>query len=176
MPNDDSDCRASAPPRRDQNCPSREPTIWVAENGFEPLIRRKRIHPLFWPEVLSPTTSRGVSPPLISSGLRGQSPPGMVKRREDGQFGTFQSPSYRQSPARTDHKKRPRASGRCRSAGNAPVTLRCVPDAVLAARARTVTGGLISTARLVTWGPVRKTTSGVLHTVSPSQSPPRVFL
>ena len=55
---------------------------------------------------------------------------------------------------------------------NRPVTLWCVPDAVLATRARTVTGGLTSPARLVTWGPVRKTTSGVLYTVSPSHAEP----
>ena len=55
---------------------------------------------------------------------------------------------------------------------NRPVTLWCVPDADLATRARTVTGGLTSPARLVTWGPVRKTTSGVLYTVSPSQPRP----
>ncbi|MEY3173726.1 MAG: hypothetical protein RLZZ436_1640, partial [Planctomycetota bacterium] len=41
-------------------------------------------------------------------------------------------------------------------------------------RARTVTGGLTSPARPVMGGGVRKTTSGVLNTVSPSQlRPPR---
>jgi hypothetical protein len=55
---------------------------------------------------------------------------------------------------------------------NRPVRPSCVPVAVLAARARTVTGGLTSTARLVTWGTVRKTTSGGLNTVSPSQLRP----
>jgi hypothetical protein len=49
----------------------------------------------------------------------------MVKRREDRQIGTFQSPNYRQAPARTNHKKRPRASGRCQSAGNALVRSCC---------------------------------------------------
>jgi hypothetical protein len=55
------------------------------------------------------------------------------------------------------------------SQGHWPVRPWCVPDAVLAARTRTVTGGLTSPARPVTWGGVRKTTSGVLNTVSPSQ-------
>ena len=55
---------------------------------------------------------------------------------------------------------------------NRPVTPWCVPDAVLATRTRTVTGGLTSTARLVRWGGVRKTTSGFLTTVSPSQPRP----
>jgi hypothetical protein len=55
---------------------------------------------------------------------------------------------------------------------NRPVTLRCVPDAVRATRARTVTSGSTSPKRLVTGGPVRKTTSGVLNTVAPSQLRP----
>jgi hypothetical protein len=52
---------------------------------------------------------------------------------------------------------------------NRPVRPSSVPVAVLAARARTVTGGLTSHARLVTWGTVRETTASVLSTVSPSQ-------
>ena len=52
---------------------------------------------------------------------------------------------------------------------NRPVTLWCVPDAVRATRARAATGGFTSPVRLVTWGPVRKTTSDVLHTVSLSR-------
>ncbi|MEY3172306.1 MAG: hypothetical protein RLZZ436_219, partial [Planctomycetota bacterium] len=52
---------------------------------------------------------------------------------------------------------------------NRPVRHWCAPAVPLPARLRTVTGGLTSPARPVTWGGVRKTTSGVLNTVSPSQ-------
>ncbi|MFM7056834.1 MAG: hypothetical protein ACKO2P_07910, partial [Planctomycetota bacterium] len=55
---------------------------------------------------------------------------------------------------------------------NRPVRLWCVPDGVLAALARTVAGGLTSTARLVTVELIQSTKSGGLYTVSPSHPRP----
>jgi hypothetical protein len=81
-------------------------------------------------------------------------------------------------------KKRPRASGRCQSAGNPPAAAhvrhgKYHRDAGIRIRhpthprvGRTVTGGLTSTARLVTVGRIQSTKSGVLNTVSPSQPRP----
>ncbi len=99
--------------------------------------------------------------------------PGMVKRREYGQIGMFQSP--RHHPAPLPERITKNVPGRAVDV-NRPVTLRCVPDAVLAARARAVTGGLTSPARLVTVGRIQSTKLGVLNTVSPSQlRPPGPF-
>jgi hypothetical protein len=78
----------------------------------------------------------------------------------------FQSPRYHHSPL----PKRITKSVLWRAVDvNRPVTLWCVPVAVLATRARNVTGGLTSPARLVTVGRIQGMKSGVLHTVSPSQ-------
>jgi hypothetical protein len=90
----------------------------------------------------------------------------MVKRREGGQIGMFQSPRYHHArlPERITKNVLWRAVD-----VNRPVTLWCVPDAFLATRARNVTGGLTSPARLVTVGRIQSTKSGVLNTVSPSQ-------
>jgi len=55
---------------------------------------------------------------------------------------------------------------------NRPVRLWRVPDAVLAALALTVNGGVTSTARLVTVKRIQSTKSGVLNIVSQPQLPP----
>jgi hypothetical protein len=90
----------------------------------------------------------------------------MTKRCKQGQFGRFQFRLPVEIPrpdrvTKTQCGVRPMSIGRC-GPGLAPA-------AMLAARARTVTGGLTSPARPVTGGGVRKTTSGVLNTVSPFQ-------
>ena len=69
------------------------------------------------------------------------------------------------SRSRLDYLHRnERLRGQCRT---------CVPDALFAARARTVSGGLTSNARRVMVGRIRGTTSGVANFVSPSRPVPQ---
>jgi hypothetical protein len=85
---------------------------------------------------------------------------------ENRKTGMFQSPRYCQGPLpeRITKNVLRRAVD-----VNRTVTPWCVPDAVRATRARTVTGELTSPARLVAVGRIQRTKSGVLNTISPSQ-------
>jgi hypothetical protein len=85
-----------------------------------------------------------------------------------GKLGGFSSACQLKSHGRIESRKRSVACGRCQSAGAARVSSGCGVGRAGTHRYR----GIDIPARPVMGGGVRKTTSGVLNTVSPSQLRP----